>query len=133
MTTASLTILHLQQQQKSPLVLIRLSGAGAGDEGEAAALKASAKEAGSLEDKQLAEALARFPISKIPIFTSTAPLSISISGLLQTIVWTPVNRSRGAQALPRLQPLPKQPLLTPSRSPTLPTLCRWASPERCSF
>jgi len=36
-----------------------LSGAGAGDEGEAAALKASAKEAGSLEDKQLAEALAR--------------------------------------------------------------------------
>merc|ERR1719430_1899243 len=37
----------------------RLSGAGAGDEGEAAALKASAKEAGSLEDKQLAEALAR--------------------------------------------------------------------------
>merc|ERR1719228_1716528 len=36
----------------------RLSGAGAGDEGEAAALKASAKEAGSLEDKQLAEALA---------------------------------------------------------------------------
>merc|ERR1719382_1713685 len=37
----------------------RLSGAGTGDEGEAAALKASAKEAGSLEDKQLAEALAR--------------------------------------------------------------------------
>merc|ERR1719167_1241880 len=37
----------------------RLSGAGAGEEGEAAALKASAKEAGSLEDKQLAEALAR--------------------------------------------------------------------------
>jgi len=39
----------------------RLSGAGAGDEGEgeAAALKASATEAGSLEDKQLAEALAR--------------------------------------------------------------------------
>merc|ERR1712088_1230427 len=36
-----------------------LSGAGTGDEGEAAALKASAKEAGSLEDKQLAEALAR--------------------------------------------------------------------------
>ena len=37
----------------------RLSGAGSGEEGEAAALKASAKEAGSLEDKQLAEALAR--------------------------------------------------------------------------
>jgi len=37
----------------------RLSGAGTGDEGEAAALKASAKDAGSLEDKQLAEALAR--------------------------------------------------------------------------
>merc|ERR1712037_596291 len=36
-----------------------LSGAGTGEEGEAAALKASAKEAGSLEDKQLAEALAR--------------------------------------------------------------------------
>ena len=40
--------------------VLRLSGAGTGDEGEAAALKASAKEAGSLEDKQLAEALARF-------------------------------------------------------------------------
>merc|ERR1712198_832471 len=38
---------------------VGLSGAGTGDEGEAAALKASAKEAGSLEDKQLAEALAR--------------------------------------------------------------------------
>merc|ERR1719297_555631 len=37
----------------------RLSGTGSGEEGEAAALKASAKEAGSLEDKQLAEALAR--------------------------------------------------------------------------
>jgi len=37
----------------------RLSGAGTGDEGEAAAMKASAKDAGSLEDKQLAEALAR--------------------------------------------------------------------------
>merc|ERR1712004_517207 len=37
----------------------RLSGAGSGEEGEAAALKASAKEASSLEDKQLAEALAR--------------------------------------------------------------------------
>merc|ERR1711978_457737 len=39
----------------------RLSGAGTGEEGEAAALKASAKEAGSLEDKQLAEALASQP------------------------------------------------------------------------
>ena len=37
----------------------RLSGAGSGEEGEAAALKASAKEAGTLEDEQLAEALAR--------------------------------------------------------------------------
>ena len=43
--------------------VLRLSGAGTGDEGEAAALKASAKDAGSLEDKQLAEALARFPLS----------------------------------------------------------------------
>ena len=47
-------------KSKSHSNLIRLSGAGTGDEGEAAALKASAKEAGSLEDKQLAEALARY-------------------------------------------------------------------------
>ena len=116
--------------------VLRLSGAGTGDEGEAAALKASAKEAGSLEDKQLAEALARFQSAMILMFAffgSLNALHYTISGLPQTTVWTLVNQSQEAQEVHlRLQPLPKRLRQKPSKNLILPTLCPWALPERYS-